>query len=93
MKVIVSWQHLTPPQNGCGDFARRRPAAHSSRCRGTLVRCQLSRTVEPVRQEVTVFAPATVANLGPGFDWLGCAVKVWQNTSGSIAYKGAFKAV
>ncbi|KAK9865182.1 hypothetical protein WJX84_002731 [Apatococcus fuscideae] len=26
-------------------------------------------------QDVTVFAPATIANLGPGFDWLGCAVK------------------
>ena len=32
--------------------------------------------VEPVRQSVTVSAPATVANLGPGFDWLGCAVQV-----------------
>ena len=32
--------------------------------------------VEPVRQSVTVTAPATVANLGPGFDWLGCAVQV-----------------
>ncbi|CAI5927800.1 unnamed protein product [Closterium sp. NIES-64] len=27
------------------------------------------------RQEVTAFAPATVANLGPGFDFLGCAVE------------------
>jgi len=26
------------------------------------------------QQEVTAFAPATVANLGPGFDWLGVAV-------------------
>ena len=22
------------------------------------------------------FAPATIANLGPGFDWMGCAVEV-----------------
>lgn len=29
--------------------------------------------VEPM---VASFAPATVANLGPGFDWLGCAVEV-----------------
>ncbi|CAD6241525.1 unnamed protein product [Miscanthus lutarioriparius] len=28
----------------------------------------------PVFQSVTAFAPATVANLGPGFDFLGCAV-------------------
>jgi homoserine kinase len=26
------------------------------------------------QQETTAFAPATVANLGPGFDWLGVAV-------------------
>ena len=32
--------------------------------------------LEPVHQSVTVFSPATVANLGPGFDWLGCAVEV-----------------
>jgi homoserine kinase len=32
--------------------------------------------LDPVKQECTAFAPATVANLGPGFDWLGCAVEV-----------------
>eukprot|EP00192_Tetraselmis_astigmatica_P013162 CAMPEP_0117665380 /NCGR_PEP_ID=MMETSP0804-20121206/9778_1 /TAXON_ID=1074897 /ORGANISM="Tetraselmis astigmatica, Strain CCMP880" /LENGTH=319 /DNA_ID=CAMNT_0005472787 /DNA_START=281 /DNA_END=1240 /DNA_ORIENTATION=- len=31
--------------------------------------------MDPVEQEATAFAPATVANLGPGFDWLGCAVE------------------
>ncbi|GAB4817259.1 hypothetical protein N2152v2_004305 [Parachlorella kessleri] len=31
--------------------------------------------LEPVEQEVSAFAPATVANLGPGFDWMGCAVE------------------
>ncbi|CAK9147554.1 unnamed protein product [Ilex paraguariensis] len=29
---------------------------------------------EPVFTSVKAFAPATVANLGPGFDFLGCAV-------------------
>lgn len=29
---------------------------------------------EPVYSSVKTFAPATVANLGPGFDFLGCAV-------------------
>lgn len=32
--------------------------------------------LDPVQSEATAFAPATVANLGPGFDWLGCAVEV-----------------
>jgi homoserine kinase len=32
--------------------------------------------IDPVKQECKAFAPATVANLGPGFDWLGCAVEV-----------------
>lgn len=31
---------------------------------------------EPMHHEATAFAPATVANLGPGFDWMGCAVQV-----------------
>ena len=30
--------------------------------------------IDPVQNEVSAFAPATVANLGPGFDWMGCAV-------------------
>ncbi|KAI3515193.1 hypothetical protein L1887_13963 [Cichorium endivia] len=41
-------------------------------------RCNLSVTTnlepEPVYTAVKSFAPATVANLGPGFDFLGCAV-------------------
>jgi homoserine kinase len=32
--------------------------------------------IDPVKDECAAFAPATVANLGPGFDWLGCAVEV-----------------
>ena len=32
--------------------------------------------IDPIQKECTAFAPATVANLGPGFDWLGCAVEV-----------------
>jgi len=30
----------------------------------------------PVTKEAKAFAPATIANLGPGFDWMGCAVEV-----------------
>eukprot|EP00899_Mesostigma_viride_P014409 jgi/Mesvir1/2296/Mv19332-RA.1 len=29
---------------------------------------------QPIAESITVFAPATVANLGPGFDIMGCAV-------------------
>lgn len=32
--------------------------------------------IDPVEKEAAAFAPATVANLGPGFDWMGCAVEV-----------------
>ncbi|KAI3441151.1 MFS domain-containing protein [Psidium guajava] len=43
-----------------------------------LVKCSktqvLSTEPEPVFTSVRSFAPATVANLGPGFDFLGCAV-------------------
>lgn len=43
-----------------------------------VVRCSktqlLSTEPEPVFTSVRSFAPATVANLGPGFDFLGCAV-------------------
>ncbi|GMH39582.1 hypothetical protein BSKO_07480 [Bryopsis sp. KO-2023] len=31
--------------------------------------------LEPVLEKVSAFAPATVANLGPGYDWFGCAVE------------------
>ena len=39
-----------------------------------LAAASLSSDPSPAFQSVTAFAPATVANLGPGFDFLGCAV-------------------
>jgi homoserine kinase len=30
--------------------------------------------LDPAADTVSAFGPATVANLGPGFDWLGCAI-------------------
>ena len=45
---------------------RQRYAAGSARCS--------VQEVQPVERSVRAFAPATVANLGVGFDWLGCAV-------------------
>lgn len=46
--------------------------------------------LDPVQSEATAFAPATVANLGPGFDWLGCAVEVgwlasWRSAAAVVA--------
>lgn len=54
----------------------RRAAARPSRI--NVVRVQAGGKVfaDPVQKECTAFAPATVANLGPGFDWMGCAVEV-----------------
>lgn len=31
---------------------------------------------DPIMDVASAWAPATVANLGPGFDWMGCAVEV-----------------
>lgn len=42
------------------------------KCAPTAEACRL----EPVTAEASAWAPATVANLGPGFDWMGCAVNV-----------------
>ncbi|KAL6768721.1 hypothetical protein ACKKBF_B15920 [Auxenochlorella protothecoides x Auxenochlorella symbiontica] len=42
-------------------------------------------TLRPVRGEVAASAPATVANLGPGFDWLGCAVEGPGDTVVAVA--------
>ncbi|KAK7299785.1 hypothetical protein RJT34_10612 [Clitoria ternatea] len=38
------------------------------------IRCNLKTEPDAVCGAVKAFAPATVANLGPGFDFLGCAV-------------------
>ena len=34
--------------------------------------------LQPQQNIAKAFAPATIANLGPGFDWMGCAVEVSQ---------------
>jgi hypothetical protein len=44
-----------------------------------IVRCAptaKSSLLQPAVSEASAWAPATVANLGPGFDWMGCAVDV-----------------
>ncbi len=66
------------PSLGC---AQRQACPQSQHRRDAA--CRAARPVlggkvylDPVMEEVSAFAPATVANLGPGFDWMGCAVEV-----------------
>lgn len=63
----AQWQ----PFNSSG----RRGTAVARSARGTPVVAGGKVYLDPVQNEATAFAPATVANLGPGFDWLGCAVE------------------
>lgn len=44
--------------------------------------------LDPVEKEVSAFAPATVANLGPGFDWMGCAVDGQGDIVTAVALPG-----
>jgi homoserine kinase len=54
---------------------RRAPAARRRAApRPRAAAAAAAEPVAPVAKSVAAFAPATVANLGPGFDWLGCAV-------------------
>lgn len=64
---------LLPPQ-------WRRPSAAPSRA-SLKAHCLSSQPLLPVRDSAVAFAPATVANLGPGFDWMGCAVQVCAGSS------------
>ncbi len=54
---------------------RHEPARRWMPCPAQL-QAERGDVLDPVEREVAAFAPATVANLGPGFDWLGCAVQV-----------------
>lgn len=47
--------------------------------------------IDPVKKECTAFAPATVANLGPGFDWLGCAVEVRMRLAWALRRRFLFR--
>lgn len=55
---------------------RPRPARAQVAVRAQPVAGQGKVYIDPVEKEAAAFAPATVANLGPGFDWMGCAVEV-----------------
>ncbi|GJM87526.1 hypothetical protein PR202_ga03490 [Eleusine coracana subsp. coracana] len=68
----------TSPRPRCLRRRRRPPPAFPStpKPRRSLVslRVRAVKDPAPAFKSVTAFAPATVANLGPGFDFLGCAV-------------------
>ena len=63
-----------PIQVACYSSRRSsyRKASHLS-CRAEALQLDVR---HPVAREAAAFAPATIANLGPGFDWMGCAVEV-----------------
>lgn len=67
---LAASRDVRPPAQGVGAAWPQR-----QRC----LRAQASAAVQPVKEQVSAFAPATVANLGPGFDWMGCAVEVRGN--------------
>ena len=68
-------------RKGCRPFERPSQTHRSHHaaqffCKAEIATAQGSGLLQPVAQTVSAFAPATIANLGPGFDWLGCAVDV-----------------
>lgn len=63
-------------RRGTSRTTRRAPHVQASIASTGTTHLQKDGKLQPVRQQVTAFAPATIANLGPGFDWLGCAVDV-----------------
>jgi hypothetical protein len=85
-------RHFVVLHHSCGlHFSQTRSSLYRPRCQWQrqrqterfhrlLCRAGGKLYIEPVLQESTAFAPATIANLGPGFDWMGCAVEVQNNT-------------
>jgi hypothetical protein len=71
-------QPAARPLGRCRPVVLRRScrAARDAARRATPVVAGGKVLLDPVVQETNAYAPATVANLGPGFDWLGCAVEV-----------------
>ncbi|PKA59867.1 homoserine kinase [Apostasia shenzhenica] len=74
MRTSIS---TTPTQNrreklSCSHFSTFRCVSPSSKTQAVVQ--SAASDPSPVFSSVESFAPATVANLGPGFDFLGCAV-------------------
>ena len=76
------------PQGFCS--ARRVPRVQQV-TRAQQVAGQGKLYIDPVEKEAAAFAPATVANLGPGFDWMGCAVEVRGTAGVGLVVMGAWQ--
>eukprot|EP00967_Tisochrysis_lutea_P030680 scaffold36070_cov17-Tisochrysis_lutea.AAC.2 len=63
-------------QQRLNDPLKPKPFVKLSRGRLLHVQASSSASIQPALKEAAAFAPATVANLGPGYDWMGCAVEV-----------------
>lgn len=77
-KPPSSCRHRLHCHRGKADANVNKSAGRSKREKSVACRADGSAQSarQPVAQSSTAFAPATIANLGPGFDWLGCAVEV-----------------
>lgn len=71
--TIISARKASPLPPSCNQWHGQRVVEHISQRRWVGVRGGKS-YLDPIEENVSAFGPATVANLGPGFDWLGCAV-------------------
>ena len=63
----------------CRERSQRRDDSKRKGADGRMVMTRIhagKMYMDPVTESVSAFGPATVANLGPGFDWLGCAIDV-----------------
>lgn len=82
LRGCINWTHAcrrAAREHGirqCGARADQHQRQHQRQHQPQHQNKQSSSLVRPVRQTARAFAPATVANLGVGFDWLGCAVEV-----------------
>uniref|UniRef100_A0A2P2LJJ9 Homoserine kinase n=1 Tax=Rhizophora mucronata TaxID=61149 RepID=A0A2P2LJJ9_RHIMU len=63
-----------PPSPKKNPTSKHRPPPPPIRCNFSLPTITASTEPQPLFSSVKSFAPATIANLGPGFDFLGCAV-------------------
>ena len=76
MRASHTSHHAPPGARLLGYCSARRAARVQQVARAQQVAGQGKLYIDPVEREAAAFAPATVANLGPGFDWMGCAVEV-----------------
>ncbi|GAU43378.1 hypothetical protein TSUD_254610 [Trifolium subterraneum] len=79
MAAATAWFPVSPASLNSKGTQNRVPPI---RCNAHNPLLTLTKTTDPppIYSSVKAFAPATVANLGPGFDFLGCAVDAIGDT-------------